>query len=232
MPSALANASYAKGVWSIGLDRYVETLAKIGVRGRRRILDVGAGPGQWLAAAGILNPEAELIGADPDAAYVAEARTYVEAQGLRSCSWIVGSYADLPAHVAPGSVDALFCNSVIQFLDVPKAIALFASFLAPGGILVMMHNEGPGYYVRRFFLYLRLRNWDRAAYSVRVLLNTPRLRRRSADGERFVSFRLLHDQAARHGVDLTPYSADLGLGYRERFLGLPCVFSCVGVKRS
>lgn len=65
-----------------------------GARGRRlRVVDLGCGTGyvvRWLAARGNLNQRAELIGADYNAALVAEARRLAEEEQLQ-CSFVVAN---------------------------------------------------------------------------------------------------------------------------------------------
>ena len=95
-----------------------------GVTGGRRlrVVDLGCGTGyvvRWLAARGNLGRRAELIGADYNAALVAEARRLAEGEGLE-CSFVVANafHLEEPA-------DVILSTGVVHHFRGPALTELF-----------------------------------------------------------------------------------------------------------
>ncbi|MDO4783556.1 MAG: methyltransferase domain-containing protein [Propionibacteriaceae bacterium] len=100
------------------------------LRRSRRILDVGAGCGYYLAAALDANPEAVGLATDVSPA---ACRAACRAHG-RAAAIVADTWAGLP--LRPGSVDALLC------VFAPRNPDEFWRVLSPGGLLVVATPTG------------------------------------------------------------------------------------------
>jgi SAM-dependent methyltransferase len=99
-----------------------------------RLLDVGCGPGSITAGLAQRVAPGETIGIDPSADVIATARSLAGATAARNLSFEVGSIYE--PRFAPGTVDAVFTNQVLQHLRRPvDALRQMRALLAPGGVL-------------------------------------------------------------------------------------------------
>jgi len=98
-----------------------------------RLLDGGCGPGAiTLGLAEVLAP-GEVVGVDLQPQVVAQARTLAAERGVTNVHFEVADLSHLPFPVA--SVDAVFCNAVLQYLQEPvAAVREFRRVLRPGGV--------------------------------------------------------------------------------------------------
>lgn len=101
-----------------------------------RVLDVGSGPGDQLAA--LLEKGVEAIGLEPGAADAARSRA-------RGHVVVRGTAERIP--LAAASFDGVLCKVVLPYTDERRAIAEFARVLRPGGRCVII-GHGAGYYLR------------------------------------------------------------------------------------
>jgi SAM-dependent methyltransferase len=114
-------------------------LDAVAVRSGEIAMDVGSGTGtvtRWLGS--LVAPDGEAIGVEPNVRLrqIAEARA-TAASGVR---FVDGLATELP--LADGSVDALWCERVLQHLADPQAaIDEFARVLRPGGRAVLLDSD-------------------------------------------------------------------------------------------
>jgi SAM-dependent methyltransferase len=102
-------------------------------------MDVGSGTGTVTRLLGsLVGPDGRAIGVEPNLRLreIAEAR----ATAAAGVSFVDGLAANLP--LADGSVDALWCERVLQHLPDPQAaIEEFARVLRPGGRAVLLDSD-------------------------------------------------------------------------------------------
>jgi SAM-dependent methyltransferase len=122
--------------------------------GRRgRMLDIGSGRGELLAAA--LRGGWEVVGLEPSPTFAAVARTRAPGADLREIELLD---AQLPA----ASFDAIILQAVLEHLHDPDPIlAEVSRLLAPGGVFYADVPNERGLYARLGNLYQRLsgRDW-------------------------------------------------------------------------
>lgn len=108
------------------------TFERIDLRPGQRLLDVGCGTGQLLAAAHAHTPDAILAGVDPSRSMLGVARRRVPG----SVALLQASAEGLP--VRSGSIDWLVMTSVLHRVHDPLATRReFRRVLRPGGTLVL-----------------------------------------------------------------------------------------------
>jgi ubiquinone/menaquinone biosynthesis C-methylase UbiE len=101
--------------------------------GRRRLLEVAAGTGQFTPTLGRLVPS--VLSTDLSPSMVAQLQARLGGLGLDHVQAQVMSAYDL--QVEPSSFDALFCANALHIMEEPqRALAAFWAALAPGGLLV------------------------------------------------------------------------------------------------
>lgn len=127
----LAIAAFTReGTWRSAL------LAQVAPQAKARIVDIGYGTGTFTRAMKRAEPDAEVIGVDPDAEVLAKARTRAAAEGL-AISYVEGLFdTDFVAAHGPFSV----ITSSLVFHQVPlagKSDIFRAAFsgLEPGGLI-------------------------------------------------------------------------------------------------
>jgi len=134
-PQYAATAILQKEVESRLLEQldYVE-------RPPQRIVDVGSGPGRASAALKARWPKAQVLAVDLAAPMLREAR--------KQAGWLRPKFARVQADaralpLAEGSVDLLFSNLCIQWVDdLPALFDEWRRVLAPGGML-LLSSFGP-----------------------------------------------------------------------------------------
>ena len=234
--------------YSLGLTPYERALKKEGIVDKKSILDVGCGPGMWALAAARLNPRAFIIGTDIAENRLIAANRYSEKYSLRNCCFQHISYKELPMHFEKESFDVIMCNSVLQYIDEKKAIAIFSYLLRENGILLMYYNHSYGYFIEKLVLALIGRAFRTAIGMLRVILaNTVVIRRNGEPPSSHpITFRSLEAIAGEVGILLTQidngsndYLSKIEVNHSKKvtsdhrfYLGIPYVVSCKGVKQA
>ena len=110
-----------------------------------RVLDVGCGAGQTLAALAGAAPRL-AVGVEVDAAALALFGAVCAGAGLRGAGAVRGDAEHLP--FADASFDRVLCRVVLMFVRVPRALSEIARVTAPGG-LIYLHLTDAWFYVRK-----------------------------------------------------------------------------------
>jgi ubiquinone/menaquinone biosynthesis C-methylase UbiE len=128
----------------VGVGRVHRRLvAAAGVRPGHRVLEIGCGTGNLALTAKAAQPEALVVGLDPDFAALARARRKAHRRGL-DVQWDVGSAADLP--YPDGSVDRVLSSLMLHHLPAgqkERALAEVRRVLTPDGELHLVDIGGP-----------------------------------------------------------------------------------------
>ncbi|WP_409428992.1 methyltransferase domain-containing protein [Mycobacterium sp. SMC-11] len=105
------------------------------------ILDVGCGTGSLALLAARVEPQANIVGLDPDPEILAVARQKdAESESAGRVRWVTGMGDDLVASVGAESMDGVMSSLVLHQcpMDVKRAIlASMFAVLRPGGRLVI-----------------------------------------------------------------------------------------------
>lgn len=116
------------------LDLYSRRCAAMGLTGLDTVLDVGCGMGQWSVALSILNRS--VLAVDVDSVRLFTAASVAKGLNRSNLTFLHASLHELPA--SDSSVDAVFCYSVIMFVDMDLALREIQRVLKPGGRFVVM----------------------------------------------------------------------------------------------
>jgi trans-aconitate 2-methyltransferase len=102
-----------------------------GVRGPRRVIDLGCGPGNSTRLLRERWPSSELTGLDNDPAMLAKARA-----DHPSGTWVDADIGQWAQRAERGAFDIVFSNAALHWLDDhPALFAQLVAKLAPGGVL-------------------------------------------------------------------------------------------------
>lgn len=113
-------------------DRFRETyLRAFQIDGRRRILEIGCGPGALTQSLARWYPEAEVIGLDRDSAFVAYA-----AQQAPELTFLEGDATALP--FADGAFDVVISNTVVEHIEPSAFFGEQLRVLKPGGVCLVL----------------------------------------------------------------------------------------------
>jgi len=113
--------------------RLMESLDYLEARAPAVVLDVGAGTGHASAAMKKRWPKAQVIALDVALPMLQQAKR--QAGWWKPFQRVAGDAAALP--LADGSVDVIFCNLALQWVDdLPAVFAGFRRVLKPGGLLL------------------------------------------------------------------------------------------------
>ncbi len=123
----------------------------------KRILDVGVGPGQYLAAAAQLAPQAALCGVDLSRPFLLRGRDELRARGVVAAV-LLGDGRRLP--LADRSFDLVSSQLTLTLAKDDRAfLRECARVLQPGGVM-WLSTHGIGFYlvrIRTGSLYFKLR---------------------------------------------------------------------------
>jgi len=122
-------------------ERLWRTLAAMYVAPRpdEVIVDVGCGTGSLALLLGRVEPQARILGVDPDPGVLAVARRKADVAGV-SVRWQIGLGDALVQLLGAGSVDTVVSSLVLHQCPVPMKRAVLGSMFAvlrPGGRLVI-----------------------------------------------------------------------------------------------
>jgi SAM-dependent methyltransferase len=120
-----------------GRPPYAPTLAAtlrdvLTLDGRQRVLDVGCGPG--VLALELAPYVAEVIGVDPDAGMLDEARRRATGMGITNASWLQLRAEEIPGDLGP--FRAVTFGQSFHWVDQPLVAAKMREILEPGGAFV------------------------------------------------------------------------------------------------
>lgn len=136
------DTGFLQRVYSSGLDKYKERLARIGFVGKERILDAGCGFGQWTFA--MAQTSKQVIGMDVDSERISVSTQLASTNDFKNVEFCRASLEDIPDFEE--SFDAVFCYSVVYLTDYQKVFRDFFRILKKGGYLYICTN-GPGWYL-------------------------------------------------------------------------------------
>lgn len=136
------DAGFLQRVYSGGLDKYKERLARIGFVGKERILDAGCGFGQWTFA--MTQTSKQVIGVDIDSERLSVATQLASINNFKNVEFHRASLEEIPDFEE--AFDAVFCYSVVYLTDYHKVFRNFFRSLKKGGTLYICTN-GPGWYL-------------------------------------------------------------------------------------
>ena len=100
--------------------------------GQQRVLDVGCGPG--VLALELAPYVAEVVGVDPDAGMLAEARRRAADMGITNASWLQLRAEEIPGDLGP--FRAVTFGQSFHWVDQPFVAAKMREILEPGGAFV------------------------------------------------------------------------------------------------
>ena len=118
---------------------YAEGLADsmagaLGLDGQGRLLDVGCGPG--VIALRLAHLFDGVVGLDPDAGMLDEARVAAAEQGVENASWVLARAEDLPAGL--GSFRLITFAQSFHWMDRPMVAAAARAMIEPNGAVVQI----------------------------------------------------------------------------------------------
>ena len=120
-------------VWTVLRDA-LAALATDRGEGKLHVLDAGGGTGGFAVPLAGLGHEVTVVDPSPDSLAALERRA-AEAGLAGAIHAVQGDAAQLPDLVAPDSVDAVLCHSVLEVVDDPAlSVAAVARVLRPGGV--------------------------------------------------------------------------------------------------
>src|SRR3954470_22596927 len=120
-------------VWAVLRDALTALTASRG-GSRLHVLDAGGGTGGFAVPLAGLGHDVTVVDPSPDSLAALERRA-AEAGLAGTIHAVQGDAAQLPDLVAPDSVDAVLCHSVLEVVDDPAAaVAAVARVLRSGGV--------------------------------------------------------------------------------------------------
>lgn len=136
------DAGFLQRVYSGGLNKYKNHLARIGFVGKERILDAGCGFGQWTFA--MAQTSKHVIGMDVDSQRLSVSTQLASINDVKNVEFRRANLEDIPDFEE--AFDAVFCYSVVYLADCHKVFREFFRTLKKGGCLYICTN-GPGWYL-------------------------------------------------------------------------------------
>jgi ubiquinone/menaquinone biosynthesis C-methylase UbiE len=146
-------------------------LARAGVGGAQRCVDLGCGGAVTLELAALVAPDGEVLGVDADEAELVLAQQAADARGITNVRFVA---MDVDDWDEPGAFDVVYSRFLLQHLREPRALlAKMWAAVRPGGVLVVEDadhegwcghptNAGLTFFVRSFCEVLRRRGGDPA----------------------------------------------------------------------
>ena len=123
-------------------EKYVKRLKTIGFQGHGTVLDVGCGMGQWSYALATINHFVYGIDINLDRLHFAE--KMCKNAGTENVRFLNAKAEELPFET--GSVDAIYCYSMIMFVSIEKVLLEFKRVLRSGGV-IYLNTDSVGYYL-------------------------------------------------------------------------------------
>jgi ubiquinone/menaquinone biosynthesis C-methylase UbiE len=129
---------------------YIERLEMIGFVGKRKILDLACGAGQWSLAMGKRN--LAVLGVDKLSMRLVIGREIALLNKIDNVQFKWGHMEDIPADDC--SFDAVFCYGAFMFSNNEKTLKEIWRVTEPGA-LIYINANGWGWYMHRFIKALR-----------------------------------------------------------------------------
>lgn len=191
---------YVDGRIRLGRDFYRRKLREFGLPIGRRVLDIGAGPGQWSAVIAEDHPQSRVTAADRN-------DFLLECAGRLSRTLELGNMSTASADIyalpfADDAFDTVICIGVLQLVRVDDAMKELVRVLAPGGSL-FLNVGGVGFYAQNVRAAKKAGNPKIAEQNWKFIRNTLR-RKQNAPFTAF-SARRLRALGRAHGLE--PVSA-------------------------
>jgi ubiquinone/menaquinone biosynthesis C-methylase UbiE len=123
-------------------EKYLNRLKTIGFQGHGTVIDVGCGMGQWSYALSTINHFVYGIDINLDRLHVAE--QICKNAGIENVKFLNAKAEELPFET--GSVDAIYCYSMIMFVSIEKVLPEFNRVLRTGG-RIYLNTDSVGYYL-------------------------------------------------------------------------------------
>ncbi len=136
------DTGFLQRVYSDGLDRYRERLARISFVGLEKILDAGCGFGQWTFA--MAQTSKRVVGIDIDSERLSVSAQLASINNFENVEFRQASLEEMPDFEE--TFDAVFCYSVVYLTDYHKVFRNSFRILKKGGYLYICTN-GPGWYL-------------------------------------------------------------------------------------
>lgn len=113
------------------------------LRSGMTVLDVGCGPGTITAdLARLVGPDGHVVGVDPSADVVEQARAEAAAAGVANARFEVGDVYDLPAAVGRTRFDVVHAHQVLQHVPDPVgALVAMRAAAMPGGLVAARDSD-------------------------------------------------------------------------------------------
>ena len=134
-PNQYAHQSRAQKSWAADL------IARLGLTGSERVLDLGCGDGEITARIAACVPAGSVLGADNSAAMIAFAREHYPSSTHPNLAFALADASDLPF---AAEFDIVFSNAALHWvLDHAPVLAGIRRALKPGGLaLLQMGGRG------------------------------------------------------------------------------------------
>ena len=134
-----AHYRYGRPAYSPELEAFLAQ--ELGLDGSGRLLDVGCGPG--VLTVRLAHLFAQVVGLDPDAGMLAEARQAAEEAAVGNIRWVHGLAEDLPT-IAPGPYRLVTFGQSFHWTDERAVAETVYDMLEPGGALALIVHTVPG----------------------------------------------------------------------------------------
>ena len=149
---------------------YEKRLDMIGFSGRKKVLDLACGVGQWSVVMG--NKNAEVIGVDKHSTWPMIGREISAHNDQSNVTFKWGRMEDVPAE--DGAFDAVFCFGAFMFGNGDAALKEIRRVTEPGA-LVYVNANGWGWYAHRFLKMVKGELPRRQILGVALMAQAPYL---------------------------------------------------------
>lgn len=200
---------------------YEKRLDMIGFSGRKKVLDLACGVGQWSVVMG--NKNAEVIGVDKHSTRLMIGREISAHNDQSNVTFKWGRMEDVPAE--DGAFDAVFCFGAFMFGNGDAALKEIWRVTEPGA-LVYVNANGWGWYAHRFLKMVKGELPRRQILGVALMaLSTIFGRRRN----RIYTPSGLRKMFEAQGFEVISFAGEGRIGgsrpfYESEYHGMPGVF--------
>lgn len=135
--SGIHNMINDKYIFNRTIEYYKKRLLKIGFDNMDRVLDAGAGMGHWSVALSSMNKLVDAI--DINDVQIKIMNSLLSGMNVENCTIYNMTIDNLKFERE--CYDGIFCNGVIMFADVKKAISEFSRVLKKGGKMYIEYSS-------------------------------------------------------------------------------------------